>query len=217
MIFRRKDDDAPASDLKIVVGLGNIGKQYEGTRHNIGFEVVDEVARLHGGHFRVGKFKGEEATVNIAGQKVLLLKPHTLMNLSGEAVAAAARFYRIPPQRILIVCDDVNLPVGKLRIRAKGSDGGHNGLWSIGNRLRSQEFPRLRIGVGCPPPEWDMADYVLSRYPSRERQEMNDARERAARAVEYWLSEPFENAQNSIHALNPRPPKPRADEESANP
>lgn len=213
-MFFRRQTTLPPSDLRLVVGLGNIGSQYTHTRHNVGFEAVDLLAHQHGAHFRKGKFKGEEATITIDGKRVLLLKPHTLMNLSGDAVAAAARFYKINTQRILIVCDDINLPLGRIRLRANGSDGGHKGLWNIINRLGSQDFPRLRVGVGSPPPEMDMVDYVLSRFLANERPLLQEAVTRAADAVETWVREGIEAAMNRWNA-SPTPPvaKPALPEE----
>jgi PTH1 family peptidyl-tRNA hydrolase len=122
------------------------------------------------------------------------------MNLSGEAVVAAARYYRLTPARILVICDDVNLPLGRLRLRAKGSDGGHNGLWSLIHRLGSQEFPRLRIGVGAVPPEMDMADFVLGHFTAADRPVINDACSRAARAAESWVTDGIEVAMNQWNA-----------------
>lgn len=197
MLFRPADTPA---DLKLVVGLGNIGSQYAHTRHNVGFDVVDELAHRSGAHFRIGKFKGEEATITLAGRRVLLLKPHTLMNLSGEAVVAAARYYKIPPAQILIICDDVNLPPGKLRVRAKGSDGGHNGLWNIIHRLGAQDFPRIRVGIGESPPEMDRADYVLSRFRPDERPLMHEAITRAADAIGSWITDDLETMMNRFNA-----------------
>jgi len=202
-MFFCRQSSPPPGDLKLVVGLGNIGKQYDHTRHNVGFEVADILAQQQGAYFRKGRFKGEEATLTMDGTRVLLLKPHTLMNLSGEAVTVAARFYKIPPQRILVVCDDINLPLGRIRVRAKGSDGGHNGLWSIIHRLGSQDFPRVRIGVGAPPPEMDMVSYVLSRFLSDERAPMRDAIKHAAAAVETWIKEGIEAAMNRWNASPP--------------
>ena len=142
--------------MKLIVGLGNIGTQYINTRHNIGFDVVNEMAREYQARFKKGKFKGDDVQINISGHRILLLKPSTFMNLSGESVISAVRFYRIAPVDILVICDDVALPVGKIRFRAKGSDGGHNGLYNIINRLGTNEFSRLRIGVGAPPPQMEM-------------------------------------------------------------
>jgi PTH1 family peptidyl-tRNA hydrolase len=197
MFFRQKNQADSSQDMRLVVGLGNIGSQYVNTRHNIGFEVVDEFAHQQHVQFHKGKFKGEEATVTLDGHRVLLLKPHTLMNLSGDAVSAAVRFYKIPLKNVLVICDDVNLPVGKLRLRAKGSDGGHNGLWHVINRLGSQEFPRLRIGIGTKPPQMDLADYVLGRFLSAERPLMDDARDNAVRALETWVRDGIDTAMNT--------------------
>lgn len=196
MFFHQPSSAEPALDLFVIVGLGNIGSQYTHTRHNIGFEVADELARRRQAHFRVGKFKGEETTIHLDGRRVLLLKPHTLMNLSGESVVAATRFYKIPPTRVLVICDDVHLPVGKLRLRAKGSDGGHNGLWSIIHRLGTADFARIRIGVGETPPGFPRENYVLSRFTSDERPLMRDATENAASATETWVRDGMETAMN---------------------
>ena len=185
------------------MGLGNIGTQYVNTRHNIGFEVVDEIARRYNVRFRKGRFKGEEATLHIAGHRVLLVKPHTFMNLSGDAVMAASRFYKILPSHILVICDDVNLPAGKIRLRARGSDGGHNGLWHIINRLGTQDFARLRIGVGDKIPQMELKDYVLGRFLAQERPVMNESRDVACQAVETWVREGIEAAMNRWNAYIP--------------
>lgn len=203
MLFRRTQDAGPQTNLKLVVGLGNIGAAYTNTRHNVGFEVADELAHRAGAHFRRGKFKVEETTLHIGGQRVLVLKPTTLMNLSGEAVVAAARFYKVPSTSVLIICDDMYLPLGRLRLRARGSDGGHNGLWSIIHRLGTDDFPRLRLGVGEPPPGMDMADYVLSRFRPAERTEISEAVSRAASAVETWVKDGIEAAMNRWNAAPP--------------
>jgi PTH1 family peptidyl-tRNA hydrolase len=192
-----------SSDLYLVVGLGNIGAQYAHTRHNIGFMVVDEVARRFGGHFRAGKFKGDDATVLIGGAKVLLLKPNTLMNLSGDAVSAAARFYKVPPERILIIADETYLPVGKLRLRPRGGAGGHNGLWHVFNRMGTENIPRLRVGIGEQPPQMDLVDYVLSRFLAAEIPVIQDAVDRAAGAVETWVKDGMEPAMNRWNASRP--------------
>lgn len=183
-------------DISLVVGLGNPDAQYAGTRHNIGFMAVDELARRAGARFRKGKFHGEETTVHLDGRRVLLLKPLTYMNLSGDALSAAARFYKIPPSCILVIADDVALPLGKIRVRAKGGAGGHNGLTHIINRLGTDEFPRLRVGIGEPPPEMPMIDYVLSRFLGSEKPAIEDAVGRAASAVETWIRDGIEAAMN---------------------
>lgn len=200
MLFRRSPSPIPPAEISLVAGLGNIGSEYAGTRHNIGFEVVEEVARQQHAQFRGGKFHGAEAFVTIDGRRVLLLKPRTYMNLSGDAVAAAARFYKLPPQKILVICDDVYLPTGKIRLRAQGSAGGHNGLTHIIQRLGSQDFARLRLGVGEVPSGWDMKDYVLSRFTAGERPIIEEARDRAVQAVETWVTQGIDAAMNRWNA-----------------
>ncbi len=145
-----------------VVGLGNPGAKYDKTRHNVGFNAVDYIANKHSVQLKKLKFSAltEKCTVN--GKSVLLVKPQTYMNNSGEAVGAVARFYKLSPKQIIVVCDDVSLPCGALRLRMKGSAGGHNGLKSINNHLGSEEYPRIKIGVGeKPSPDYDLADWVL--------------------------------------------------------
>lgn len=202
MVFHRRFTPSAAAEIRLVVGLGNIGSQYEHTRHNVGFDVVDELARRQNVRFRAGKFRGDEVSITLEGRRVLLLKPHTLMNLSGDAVVAAARFYKVPSSQILVVCDDVNLPVGKLRFRAKGSDGGHNGLWNIIQRLGTQDFSRLRIGVGAPPPGMPMPDYVLGRYLAAERPLIEGAVRNAADGVATWVTDGIEPAMNRWNAVS---------------
>ena len=149
----------------IVVGLGNPGREYEGTRHNIGWRALDAAAETWGGRIVKSRHHALCDTVTAGGKKVLLMKPQTFMNNSGEAVGDAARFYKIPPQRVIVLSDDINLAPGVLRIRKTGSAGGHNGLKSIIAHLGSQDFLRLRIGVGEKPhPEYDLADWVLGRF-----------------------------------------------------
>ena len=154
--------------MKLVVGLGNPGRKYEGTRHNIGFTVLEELATRHGAGRRKSAFQGEVVEAGQDAGKMLLLWPHTFMNRSGGSVLAARDFYKIPDEDVLIVCDDFNLPLAKLRFRADGTAGGQKGLDDILRRLASQKISRLRIGVGSPPPEMDPADYVLSRFRASE-------------------------------------------------
>ena len=169
----------------LIVGLGNPGKQYERTRHNVGFRTVDLLAKQAGEKIDRLKFRGLTRTLTLGGRKVLLLKPETYMNNSGEAVQLAAMFYKVPIDHILVVSDDISLPVGKIRVRAEGSAGGHNGLKSIISHLGSQEFPRVKIGVGAKPhPDYDLADWVLSVFPPEEEKRMGPAVEKAAAAVE---------------------------------
>lgn len=149
----------------IVVGLGNPGAKYTHTRHNIGFMTLDYIAEKCGFKINNLKFKAMTADVNFGGKRVLFMKPETFMNNSGEAVRAAADFYKIPPQNIVIIFDDISLSPGKLRIRRKGSDGGHNGIKSIIYHIESDTFPRIKMGVGAKPhPDYDLADWVLSEF-----------------------------------------------------
>ena len=184
----------------LVVGLGNPGDKYENTRHNAGFMVVDELAeRLHVPVQRL-KYKALTNTAEVGGKRVLLMKPVTYMKLSGEAVRQAAEFYKIPPERVLVISDDVSLPVGKLRIRKGGSAGGHNGLKSIIAQLGSDRFPRLKIGVGEKPhPDYDMADWVLSKFAGADRQMIEEAMKRAADAVECLLRDGADQAMNKFN------------------
>ncbi len=174
----------------LVVGLGNMGGQYEHTRHNVGFDVIDQIADDLDIPVQRLKFKALTNTASLGGQTVLLMKPVTYMNLSGEAVAPAAAFYKIPPERIIVLSDEVSLPPGKLRIRQSGSAGGHNGLKSVIAHLHSDQFPRIRLGVGGKPhPDYDMADWVLGKPQGEDRKAIDDAVKRAAQAVELYIKE----------------------------
>jgi len=174
--------------MKLVAGLGNVPEaRYKGTRHNVGFEVLDELARRHGLAFESAPIRAVQARWRLADDTIWLLKPVTLMNLSGEAVASACRYYKIDLPDVLIVSDDVNLPLGRLRGRRAGSEGGHNGLRSIAEHLGTMEYPRLRIGVGRGDMRRDLADHVLSRFDSDEQDAVNAALARGADAVECWI------------------------------
>lgn len=189
---------APVSWL--VVGLGNVGDQYENTRHNVGFEVIDAIAETLDIPVQRLKFKALTNTAVLGGEKVLLMKPVTYMNLSGEAVAQAAAFYKLPPERVLVISDEVALPPGKLRVRPSGSAGGHNGLKNIIAHLHSENFPRLRLGVGGRPhPDYDMADWVLGRPQGEDRKALDDAVKRAAQAVEVVIREGVTPAMNRFN------------------
>jgi PTH1 family peptidyl-tRNA hydrolase len=181
----------------LVVFLGNPGPKYDCTRHNAGFMAGDALARKLGVGVSRLRFKALTAACEINGEKVLLMKPQTYMNLSGEAVGEAARFYKIPPEHVLVVSDEISLPLGKLRVRPKGSAGGHNGLKSIIASLGSDAFPRIRIGVGAPPhPDYDMADWVLSVFRNQDLEDMLAAAARAAEAVVCYISDGPERAMN---------------------
>ena len=175
--------------MKLIVGLGNPGRKYEKTRHNVGFEVLDELARRSGAGSAKEKFDGLTMEATIAGDRALLLWPHTLMNRSGTSVSAAVKFYQLTLADVLIVCDDFNLPLAKLRFRSQGSAGGQKGLEDIIRRVGSGEFARLRIGIGPVPDSWDGADFVLSRFGKADQPEIDVAVMQAADAVECWAKE----------------------------
>ena len=184
----------------LVVGLGNPGDQYEHTRHNVGFDVADELAERCRVPLQRLKFRALTNTVTLGGQKVLLMKPVTYMNLSGEAVREAAAFYKVPPEHILVLSDEVALPPGKLRVRKGGSAGGHNGLKNIIAHLGSDQFPRIRLGVGQKPhPDYDMADWVLGKPQGEDKKAVEAAVVRAADAVECLLAKGPEEAMNRFN------------------
>ena len=165
-LFKKIESQPQGPVSFIVVGLGNIGKQYELTRHNAGFLAIDRIAEKYGAKIDRVKFHATVGECTIAGQRVLLMKPTTLMNNSGIAVGEAAAFYKIPPERVLVLHDEISFDPGMIRIRRKGSAGGHNGLKSIIARLPGEDFPRIKIGVGKKPsPEYDLANWVLGRMP----------------------------------------------------
>ena len=173
----------------LIVGLGNPGPRFAGTRHNAGFLVLDRLASQLGVKIDRARFSGYTARAQLAGQPVLLLKPTTMMNLSGQSVRQAARYYGIAPEHIVVVFDDISLAPGRLRVRAAGSAGGHNGIKSIIAELGSQDFPRVKLGVGDRPrPDYDLADWVLGRFTDSERKLVSDAADRAAGAGEEILA-----------------------------
>ena len=184
----------------LAVFLGNPGPRYEGTRHNAGFMTADALAKDKGLRIDRARFRALTAVCELGGEKVLLMKPQTYMNLSGEAVQQAVRFYKIPPEHVLVVSDEVSLPIGKLRVRQKGSAGGHNGLKSIIACLGTEDFPRIRLGVGAPPhPDYDTADWVLSVFRNQDAEDMAATVKRAAQAVECYITEGPERAMNRFN------------------
>lgn len=184
----------------IIVGLGNPGKQYELTRHNAGFLFADLLADKNGVKINKIQFKAVTASLTLGGVKCLLMKPQTFMNNSGEAVRQAASFYKIPPERILVVFDDISLPCGRLRIRRKGSDGGHNGIKSIIYHLNSDAFPRVKLGVGEKPhPDYDLADWVLSQFKKDELALLHEAAEKACSAAELIVAGDIDKAMSSFN------------------
>ena len=184
----------------LVVGLGNPGSKYEWTRHNMGFLVVDELAERLSIPVQRLKFKALTNTAVLGGKSVLLMKPTTYMNLSGEAVGQAARFYKIPPERVLVISDDVALPQGKLRVRRSGSAGGHNGLKNIISHLGTDQFPRIKVGVGQKPsPDSDMVNWVLGTFAGQDRKVMEETIGRAADAVTVLLQHGIDQAMASYN------------------
>ena len=184
----------------MLVCLGNPGDQYENTRHNVGFMVADQLGERYRLPIQKLKFKALTNVFTISGEKVLVMKPVTYMNLSGEAVRPAADFYKIPPEHIIVISDDTALDVGKLRIRKGGSAGGHNGLKSIIQHLGTDQFPRLKLGVGGKPhPDYNMADWVLGQLQGEDKKVMEQAVKRAADAVECLLAEGIDRAMNKFN------------------
>jgi peptidyl-tRNA hydrolase, PTH1 family len=186
------------STLKLVVGLGNPGTKYQGTRHNVGFEVIDRLAQGGTRPSFSHKFDGLVAETEIDFRRVLLLKPETFMNLSGRSVGQALRFYKLQPADLLVVCDDLSLPLGKLRIRPGGSDGGQKGLRDIIAHVGTEQVPRLRLGIG-ERGEVDAVDFVLSRFRSAERAIIDDALILATQAVAVWVTQGIEPAMNRFN------------------
>ena len=181
----------------LIVFLGNPGPRYEFTRHNAGFMAAEAMAREKNLSINKLRFKSLTASCTIGGQAVLLMKPQTFMNLSGEAVRQAAAFYKVAPEHVLVISDEISLPIGKLRIRTKGSAGGHNGMKDIIAKLGTQDFPRIRIGVGAPPhPDYDMADWVLSTFKNQDAEDMKAAALRAAQAAECYITQGPDRAMN---------------------
>ncbi len=185
--------------MKIVFGLGNPGRAYERTRHNVGFQILDILARRHGVMFAPHKFDALAVKVRMGEGEVLLVKPQTYMNLSGKSVAPIVRFYKVPLTDILVVYDDLDLAFGVLRMRPKGGDGGHKGMRSIIQHLGTSDFPRLRVGIGRPPGRMDPADFVLHPFTDEEEEAMRVVREEAADAIEIWVTQGIEPAMRFVN------------------
>lgn len=184
----------------LVVGLGNPGSKYENTRHNMGFLAVDKLAEKEKFTFNKLRFKAWTATTELAREKVLVMKPQTYMNLSGEAVGEAARFFKIPPEHVLVISDDISLPAGKLRIRPGGSAGGHNGLKNIIQHLGSDQFPRIKVGVGSPQQAgYDVVDWVVGKPLGEDRQLLEQTLLRAAEAVSAVIAQGPQKAMNRFN------------------
>lgn len=191
------------SNVRLVVGLGNPGSQYDQTRHNVGFWFVDQLAREHGGFFRTeAKFHGEALKTRIAGEEVWLLKPTTFMNKSGQSIRALANFYKIKPEEILVVHDELDLPPGRSRLKKEGGHGGHNGLRDTIAQLGSKAFLRLRVGIGHPGDRHQVVNYVLNAPGKGERIEIDRSLDDASRVMETLVSEGLEKAMHALHSSN---------------
>lgn len=182
--------------LYVIVGLGNPGNKYENTRHNIGFRTIDAISKKYGIRVDRVKYKALVGEGEIGGEKVMLVKPQTFMNLSGESVREIVQWYKLPVENIIVIYDDADLAVGTIRIRPNGSSGTHNGMKSIIYQLQSDKFPRIRIGIGKAPDEWDLADYVLGRFANEEAADIDEAVIRAANAVEALITSGVDAAMN---------------------
>ena len=184
----------------MIVGLGNPGKEYEFTRHNVGFRATDLVAGLLKTKIDRLKFKALTRLVNYSGQKILLVQPQTYMNASGAAVGALASYYKVKPERIIVIFDDISLPPGRIRVRKDGSAGGHNGIKSIIQSLGSDQFPRVKVGVGAKPhPDYDLADWVLSKFSAQEEKALAPALENAANAALLIMEQGTEKAASAYN------------------
>jgi PTH1 family peptidyl-tRNA hydrolase len=193
--------------VKLIAGLGNPGRKYEGTRHNVGFDVIDLLARRHGLVFDASDSVREtiSARWRQPADAIVLAKPQTFMNLSGTAIRELLDFYKIDPADFLVVCDDVNLPLGRLRVRGSGSEGGHNGLRSVAEAIGTIDYARLRIGVGRGDGRRDLADYVTARFDADERENIDAAVVRAADAVETWVADGLSKTMNLYNRADDNP------------
>lgn len=201
-LFRKKTEktaDAGNGPVTLIVGLGNPGRKYAGTRHNIGWDAVTALSDAFNIPLKTKEWKGISGRGTIAGQKVILVQPQTFMNASGECVRAYMDFYKIPAERVLIICDDISLEPGNLRLRVKGSAGGHNGLKSIIAQIGTSVFPRLRLGVGEKPFGWDLADHVLARFPKELEPVIRDVMARVVEEIPVYVTEGPEAAMSKFN------------------
>jgi len=202
-LFKKIENNNPAPTGNVeylIVGLGNVGTQYEGTRHNAGFMAVDRLASKHKFDIKKIKFKSLCGEVMLSGKRCLVIKPTTFMNLSGQAVVEAMEFYKIPSEKVIVLYDDISLPISKLRVRRKGSDGGHNGIKNIIYLTGKDDFPRVKIGVGEKPnPAMDLADWVLSRFKKEEYEDLSPALDNAVSCVELIVSGKIDEAMNKYN------------------
>lgn len=188
--------------MKIVAGLGNPGRKYAGTRHNVGFEVIEELSKRFSSPAWKNRFEAEVTEIQIAGEQVLLLAPQTYMNLSGRSIRSAVVFYKASLSDLLVICDDMNLEPGRLRLKGSGSAGGQKGLKNTIDQFGTVDFPRLRIGIGRPDDGFDTVNYVLHPFSKRERMAMTDAVIRACSAVETWVQDGLDAAMNHYNRVD---------------
>lgn len=200
MFFRKKEFSNSSAPEFLIAGLGNPGEKYEYTRHNAGFLTLDRLCVEENFKINKIKFKSLLGEVNIGGHRCIVIKPQTFMNNSGEAVREVCAFYKIPPEKVIVVYDDISLPCGKLRIRRKGSDGGHNGMKSIIYHLKSDSFPRVKVGIGAKPhPDYDLADWVLSTFKKDELEELKSAVSNACEAIRLIVDGKTDEAMNKFN------------------
>ncbi len=192
--------ESSGTRMKLIAGLGNPGREYELTRHNIGFMAIDELAKRWNISLNEQKFKGVFGAGFVNGEKVILLKPLTYMNLSGESIRPLMDYYKIDVEDFVVLYDDLDIPVGKLRLRMKGSAGGHNGVKSTISHLGTQEFQRIRMGIDRPKNGMKVVDYILGRFTSEEIPDVNHSIEKAADACEEWLNKPFLQIMNTFNS-----------------
>ena len=192
-------EEEEREEMKVIVGLGNRGMEYVGTRHNVGFETIDRLADSYSIDVTQQKHKGSVGQGMIAGQKVLLVKPMTYMNNSGECVSAVVNFYKLSPEDVIVIYDDINLDVGQLRLRERGSAGGHNGMKSIIAHLKSEEFMRIRIGVGMKREGQNLVNHVLGKFPKEQQEIIAEGMDDAVKAVELILSDSITKAMNTYN------------------
>ncbi len=205
-LFERFKNQERGQEFFAIVGLGNPGRQYEETKHNVGFHVIDRLAKKHGIDVTKFKHRAFVGDGTIGGKRVLLIKPQTFMNLSGESVREIVNFYKIPQDRFVVIFDDTSLPAGSVRIREKGSHGGHNGIRNIIVQMGTDEFWRIKVGIGEKPNGWDLADYVLAKFDADALPQMEQGMDKAAQGVELILSRGINEAMNRINQ-RPKPPK----------
>lgn len=200
--IEKKEDTAPITHL--VVGLGNPGNEYTYTRHNAGFLAIDHICLKHGGECQRAKFKALVGEWKVGGKRVLLMKPQTFMNLSGEAVIEAVNFYKIPPENVIVLSDDITLDIGRMRIRRNGSAGGHNGLKNIIAHLGTDKFPRVKLGAGQKPDEYPMVEWVLGRIPKTEEEYFKKILEYVPKALEKMINGDIDSAMCDFNGVNSR-------------